>query len=388
MTMTTTETTTMTTMTTTIIECDIMTKTNEPTIIEYDNSILSSDDKIDCRITIPKTVSNKIKYLCQIADNREWLGFLITETDNKTNTITLKDIILPPQVVTTTECELDTEKFLDIMVKMGEETPEVLSNMLGVIHSHNNMGVFWSGTDDHELHDTLIKYMPTNKAIVSVVVNNKLDTKSMVLIKGESLIQKFDNIDTVLEDFNNNEFEELKKLFETNVIEKKIPVYSYSSYYPNRNNFLAKELYKRNGTSKFSERLTTDYFPKVSEKLKVLTSEEFYDIYNRALGIKNKSELLAETHIINKMPNTTKRTKRAMKTMINYIFYGNIDYQGAVESFLKKEDEDLIFDYVDDEEESFFRDYIDEQDTLDKTYSDSLTKEELQELYWSGNYGY
>lgn len=80
----------------------------------------------------------------------------------------------------------DTSKFddkhIDYIDAMCDEHPEVLEWKVGHIHSHNNMGVFFSGVDIKELEDNA----KSHNFYLSLVVNNKMETVAKVVSYAEA----------------------------------------------------------------------------------------------------------------------------------------------------------------------------------------------------------
>ena len=134
-------------------------------------------DKIP--VYIPEDVIKKIRHLCTVIHNFEWSGVLFytvegTIKDPKNFKITLKDI-LPMDKGSTAATEFSYDRrYIDYLMN----DPERTEWKSGLIHSHNNMAVFFSGTDDDELS----KNSKAHNYYLSVVVNNKLDIIGRVAI--------------------------------------------------------------------------------------------------------------------------------------------------------------------------------------------------------------
>lgn len=69
----------------------------------------------------------------------------------------------------------------------------LLVHKYGLIHSHNNMGVFFSGTDNQELQDNA----ENHNNYLSLIVNNRMDMCAKVAIVGREVIRQssFEMID-------------------------------------------------------------------------------------------------------------------------------------------------------------------------------------------------
>ena len=134
------------------------------------------------KVNIPENVIQKIQYLCTVIPNLEWSGILFytlegTIKKSKEMSITLKDI-LPMDKGTATSTEFIYDKrYVEFLMNGGEER---LSWKSGLIHSHNNMGVFYSGTDEDEIKTN----SKAHNFYLSVVVNNRLDIIGKIGILG------------------------------------------------------------------------------------------------------------------------------------------------------------------------------------------------------------
>ena len=133
---------------------------------------------------MPIEVLHQIQYLCKNIPKVEWSGALFYTTEGSiekpgTFKITLKTI-LPLDMGSTayTEYHLD-DRFIDFI---EEDFEERCTWKLGHIHSHNVMGVFFSGTDMAELNDNA----PAHNFYLSLIVNNYMDFIAKVAFIGEA----------------------------------------------------------------------------------------------------------------------------------------------------------------------------------------------------------
>lgn len=130
---------------------------------------------------IPDDVLNKIKFLCKMIAKVEWSGILFYETKGSVqNTdkfkIILKDIFLMDKGdKTATSFDWDED-----IVKYRMANLAAIDWKVGHIHSHNDMGVFFSGTDWSELNDN----SPLHNIYLSLIVNNYLDMKAKIAFTG------------------------------------------------------------------------------------------------------------------------------------------------------------------------------------------------------------
>jgi len=119
---------------------------------------------------IPKTVSNKIQYVCDEIPNNEWSGILFYKYEGSLldiNNLRAEVVdILPLDIgsagFTSNEFPKEYSEFL-------LKNPHMMEYNHGIVHSHNNMGVFFSGTDN----EALAKISDQYAGLISLIVNNK-----------------------------------------------------------------------------------------------------------------------------------------------------------------------------------------------------------------------
>lgn len=144
------------------------------------------------KLVIDEQIDNKIRYLCNIIDDKEWSGLLLyitkgTIKDPENMEFIAQDII-PMDVGTGTSTEYKihetdgTDRHMDYCFKH----PEALEWRIGGIHSHGNLKTFFSGTDTAELKENAKRH----NLYLSVVVNNAHDIIAKVVqqIYGEAEI--------------------------------------------------------------------------------------------------------------------------------------------------------------------------------------------------------
>src|ERR1041385_3788732 len=133
---------------------------------------------------IPLIISEKLQtqiyYLCSQIWDVEWSGTLFYETEGEfgdrdfkiyARELFLRDI----GTATYTEYEGDQPEFFHFMMA----NPELLEMKKGHIHSHNSMGVFFSGTDSSELVDNSEFY----NYYLSLIVNNRNEMVAKVVFR-------------------------------------------------------------------------------------------------------------------------------------------------------------------------------------------------------------
>lgn len=148
---------------------------------------------------MPKNVLHKIQYLCKNIAKVEWSGIILYEVVGsirkpETMQLILKDIIpmnKGTQAFTSysfNEAKRDNSGYDDAHIDYMQNNPEAMKWRIGHIHSHNSMGVFFSGTDIEELHDNA----PSHDFYFSIIVNNYMEflAKIAFLAKAQTTTKK------------------------------------------------------------------------------------------------------------------------------------------------------------------------------------------------------
>lgn len=145
----------------------------------------------------------KIKYTCRKIHEVEWSGIIFYDTpEGKIGVddveILVEDFyLLDIGSAAYTEFEAATDSdFIGFLM----DNPTYLEKNKGLIHSHNNMSVFFSGTDETELTENADKYAPF---YLSVIVNNRHEIVARIGLPGEIKKEK-----TVV--FDNKDYDELE----------------------------------------------------------------------------------------------------------------------------------------------------------------------------------
>lgn len=187
-------------------ESEIITSKKSQVLIEEKSSITISDNVFD-----------KIKYLCRRFRAVEWSGLIWMDIEGtvedpanlKINVIdfTLFDIGSGAY----TEFEVDPE----IIMAVYDKHPEYITKKYGCIHSHNNMSVFFSGTDT----STLLEQAFIHNFFVSLIINNDFDKIAKISYKGKrSITEKyFNRLGNVFLPFNKTYEEDVVYVIDCNV---------------------------------------------------------------------------------------------------------------------------------------------------------------------------
>ena len=142
-----------------------MEETKQPTKVI---SLVQKSGTYNYKLIIPAEVERKIRFACQKVWNTEWSGtlFFTHEGSFKNNDLVIRCVdIYIMDIGTQAYTEFDMNP--DVISYMTEN-PELLDCQMGLIHSHNNMSTFFSGTDTA----TLKEEGRDRNNFVSLIVNN------------------------------------------------------------------------------------------------------------------------------------------------------------------------------------------------------------------------
>lgn len=139
-----------------------------------------TDTKV--KLVMPDSVYHEIQYLCREIPKVEWSGVLFYEIEGT--------IQKPEEAVFTLKAILPMHKGTGTYTEysFGPEVIEFMEDnnlddcKMGHIHSHNSMGVFFSGTDWSELEDNA----PNHNFYLSLIVNNYMEFCAKVCFIAES----------------------------------------------------------------------------------------------------------------------------------------------------------------------------------------------------------
>jgi proteasome lid subunit RPN8/RPN11 len=135
-------------------------------------------------LIISDEILDKIKFLCKRINKVEWSGLMFYKVEGsfqkpKECKLVVKDILLMDKGTHTyTEYDWDED-----VVNYQMDHPETMEEnwIIGHIHSHNTMDVFFSGTDWSELNDNC----PKHNIYLSLIVNNYMEMTAMVAFTAE-----------------------------------------------------------------------------------------------------------------------------------------------------------------------------------------------------------
>lgn len=131
-------------------------------------SLVQKSGTYNYKLIIPAEVERKIRFACQKVWSTEWSGtlFFTHEGSFENNDLVIRCVdIYIMDIGTQAYTKFDMNP--DVIAYMCEN-PELLDCQMGLIHSHNNMSTFFSGTDTA----TLKEEGRDRNNFVSLIVNN------------------------------------------------------------------------------------------------------------------------------------------------------------------------------------------------------------------------
>lgn len=131
-------------------------------------------------MTISELLFKKIQYLCSKINSVEWSGVLFWKYEGQLENLSSFKIegvdIFPMQKGT----QAYTEFTFDEKVFDYQMNNDLMECKYGLIHSHNNMATFFSGTDNEELQENA----PNHNCYLSLIVNNRMEMCARLAIQG------------------------------------------------------------------------------------------------------------------------------------------------------------------------------------------------------------
>lgn len=152
------------------------------------------------KMYIPKEVGDTIKTLCREIPNLEWSGILFyTYESSILEELKINIVDIYPMDIgtaTTTEFEITPE-----VASYMAENINLFECQIGLVHSHNNMKSFFSGTDISTLKEEGKK----RNHFLSLVVNNT--GEYVAKITSKKINKKIVNTKYIIPSFDNSSFE-------------------------------------------------------------------------------------------------------------------------------------------------------------------------------------
>lgn len=138
------------------------------------------------KLVIPADVEKKIRHLCNRVSQVEWSGtlFYTHSGSYEEGTLEIRCVdIFPMDIGSQAYTEFDMSP--DVIAYMTGH-PELLDCQMGLIHSHNNMATFFSGTDTATLREEgndrnhFVSLIVNNAGTYTAAITRKLTTKKVI----------------------------------------------------------------------------------------------------------------------------------------------------------------------------------------------------------------
>lgn len=123
------------------------------------------------KIILSQIAKCKITHMIMAVESE--IGAMISGYITTDNNVYVQDVYMTKQTVSNSDIDFDQDS-CNMAVLKAMENDETL---IGWVHSHANMGVFWSGTDVNTINK-LIGF--TNNFLCSIVGNRKMEIKGRV----------------------------------------------------------------------------------------------------------------------------------------------------------------------------------------------------------------
>lgn len=123
------------------------------------------------KIILSQIAKCKIAHMIMAVDSE--IGAMISGYITTDNNVYVQDVYMTKQTVSNSDIDFDQDS-CNMAVLKAMENDETL---IGWVHSHANMDVFWSGTDVNTINK-LIRF--TNNFLCSIVGNRKMEIKGRV----------------------------------------------------------------------------------------------------------------------------------------------------------------------------------------------------------------
>jgi len=189
---------------------------------------------------------NQVKFLCRNIWEVEWSGILFCSTKGefgKTGFEITAEYIFPMNKGSQAYTEFETTPdYIDFMM----ENPQSMQWQRHLVHSHNNMSVFFSGTDRDEISENSEFY----NYYISLIVNNKEEMCAKIAFRGKtkeevkrSVSYKGDNGKSKTFTVNNSTEKEVVYIYNCDILKQEDEL--VDEYYKNRVNYIIQEAEKK-----------------------------------------------------------------------------------------------------------------------------------------------
>lgn len=144
----------------------------------------------------------KSEYICKLFPSVEWCGYLLYKIKSgslKEGNLVLEGIdLIPMGIGSSAYTEFESDDTLDNYLFDNDLFDEEI--FIGIIHSHNNMSTYYSGTDQNTLKEFASKYTH----FLSVITNNKGEIIAAITSKNKEIHNTI--VKTEVDTFNGKSF--------------------------------------------------------------------------------------------------------------------------------------------------------------------------------------
>lgn len=144
-------------------------------------------------VKFTEEVWNQQEFFVQKATGEiSWLGRVVDQGENDAGirTFLVDKIYLLDQECTGASTEIDGSSIAKLMQELGDD----FDNVLFWGHSHVNMGVFWSATDDAQVEN----FVKNQRFVISYVFNKKREYSSRIDMRVDGFRVRFDKLSTFI----------------------------------------------------------------------------------------------------------------------------------------------------------------------------------------------
>ncbi len=189
---------------------------------------MEADKQKDMRVIITLEAYRKLMAYVDLVDT-EITGFADANWNDEKGCIVVDQVYLVKQEAQATEVEMDEEKIAEFTVDLIKQGVTQLPRCWW--HSHVNMAVFWSGTDEGTIQD-----LQNDSFVLSIVVNKRREMYATLMI-WKPVVLRIDDVPIEIEQEYLDIPEELIKEVQKKVKEKKYEQPKKGIVYGHSNNY-------------------------------------------------------------------------------------------------------------------------------------------------------
>ena len=301
------------------------------------------------KIIIPAKVERLIRFLCERVWDTEWSGVLFYNPTGafEDGSLEIHCVdILPMDIGSATYTEFDMSP--DVISYMAQN-PELLDCKMGLIHSHNNMSTFFSGTDTATLREEgtdrnhFVSLIVNNAGKYTAAITRKVKYKctrelsyetfgGTVNIPGTETIEgeeiEYFNLDIVFEEEADNQFNEvaerLKEIKEAKAKAKPASTYPPNTTSPYNPNIHTYNPYGSYGSYWEKKEAQEDKYKKDNTEVKQPTLFDDLDWDTPKWGATKSPKVLTTSNVYKKAEETEYVTDELIEAIVNQLITGSV----------------------------------------------------------------